>query len=112
MLGNHVKCSIANDANCRIGNKILGFCSIMVFLILSYFVMYCWYIVRALSQLRSKASSENKLANVVVRLQAWPFCPGRSASQLFQETQGSRAGLRVRPYFQKQIPALVYGPLA
>ena len=60
---------LVGNLNCAISRTSIGLVSIMVFFVLLYFFMYCFYIVRALRQLQRKSNVEYRIANIIVRLQ-------------------------------------------
>ena len=56
-------------SECGIGYVSLGITSIMLALIATYFLLYCFFLFRALRQLRANSNVEFKLANSIVRVQ-------------------------------------------
>ena len=55
--------------NCGLTRKQLGLTSLMVFFAVLYFVIYCYFIRRALNQLATRSATEFRIANVAVRIQ-------------------------------------------
>lgn len=55
--------------NCGLTRKQLGLTSLMVFFAVLYFVVYCYFIRRALKQLSTRPASDFRIANVAVRIQ-------------------------------------------
>ena len=61
------------DFQCGIGARSLIVTSAMLLLILVYFVLYCFFLLRAMRQLRANSNVEFKLANTIVRIQVRPL---------------------------------------
>lgn len=55
--------------DCGLTKKQLGLTSLMVFFAVLYFVIYCFFIRRALKQLATRSATEFRIANVAVRIQ-------------------------------------------
>ena len=57
------------EYRCGLPATTLAVTSAMLLLIVAYFVLYCFFLFRAMGQLRANPNVEFKLANTIVRIQ-------------------------------------------